>query len=356
MLRQEFDFRVISNDARNLEKTVTETTFDIERFLFRGLHPMVFMGTASDRYAGWIGQIYPKELYADRIARRSKTVGKQVLTEEVLPVESVTDYFRHFAVLELDFTFYNLLMDKDLNPTQTHHVLEAYRKYLGPKDRLILKVPQVLCARKLWRSGSFTDNPGYLDADAFASRFYEPAVNLLGDTLAAFVFEQEYQTKKDRVEPVQFAESLDAFFTRIPGDERYHVEVRTESLLSKPYFDVLEKHGVGQVLSHWTWLPPLRKQFAKGYHRFLNKSAQCVVRLMTPRNLRYEEAYLKAFPFDKLIHGMMSPDMVEDTAAVMQAAVEQGVHAHVIVNNRAGGNAPIIAQKVAERFLQDSKE
>jgi hypothetical protein len=75
------------------------------------------------------------------------------------------------------------------------------------------------------------------------------------------------------------------------------------------------------------------------------------VRLMTPRNVRYEEAYIKAFPFDKLIDGMITPGMVEDTVAIMEAATEQGVHAHVIINNRAGGNAPLIAQKVAERFL-----
>jgi len=335
---------------------MTQTTADIERFMFRELHPMVFLGTASDRYAGWIGQIYPEEMHGGKIARRSKTVGKQTVTEEVLPVESVAKYFRHFAVLELDFTFYSLLLDKELKPTQTYHVLETYLKYLGPNDRLILKVPQVLFARKLWRSGTFSENPIYLDAETFVSRFYEPARNLLGDSISAFLFEQEYQAKKERLAPEPFAESLDAFFQKIPQDERYHVEVRTESLLSRPYFKVLEKHGVGQVLSHWTWLPPLRKQFAKGEGSFLNKSAECVVRLMTPRNVRYEEAYVKAFPFDKLIDGMMSPGMVEDTVAIMQAAIEQGVHANVIINNRAGGNAPLIAQKVAEKFLQDSTQ
>jgi len=36
----------------------------------------------------------------------------------------------------------------------------------------------------------------------------------------------------------------------------------------------------------------------------------------------------------------------------MGVAIDQEVHMNVIVNNRAGGNAPLIAQKVAERFLQ----
>jgi hypothetical protein len=33
----------------------------IETFHFRNLHPKILLGTASDRYAGWIGQIYTRE-------------------------------------------------------------------------------------------------------------------------------------------------------------------------------------------------------------------------------------------------------------------------------------------------------
>jgi len=35
-------------------------------------------------------------------------------------------------------------------------------------------------------------------------------------------------------------------------------------------FEVMARHGVGQVLSHWTWLPPLEKQLAKASGRMLN--------------------------------------------------------------------------------------
>ncbi|NOQ96521.1 MAG: DUF72 domain-containing protein, partial [Desulfobacterales bacterium] len=95
----------------------------LETFYFRDLHPNVFMGTASDRYAGWIGQIYSKERYQNSISMRPKAIGGKTLQEEVLPVGSVEEYFQHFSVLELDFTFYSLLFDKDLRPTQNYHVL-----------------------------------------------------------------------------------------------------------------------------------------------------------------------------------------------------------------------------------------
>jgi len=321
-------------------------------FHFRHLHPNVFIGTASDRYAGWIGQIYSEERFGNAVSVRPKTVGGKPFEERVLPVESVEEYFQHFSVLELDFTFYSLLFDKELRPTQNYHVLRTYGKYLGKDDRLILKVPQVVFAQRLWRGGKFLENPDYLNPEIFTRQFHEPAVDLLGSAISGFIFEQEYQPKKDRGTSDEYATALREFLDKIPQDDRYHMETRTESYLREPYFKVLEKCGVGQVLSHWTWLPPLRRQFALSRQRFLNGGNQSIIRLMTPIGMRYEDAYVRAHPFNQLIDGMMSPRMIDETVEMMGAAIDQEVHTNVIINNRAGGNAPLIAQKVAERFLQ----
>ena len=66
-----------------------QETQKIEQFQFRDLAPHTFLGTASDRYAGWIGQIYTEGRYEGRIARRTKTVGGKSFVEKTLPVESV---------------------------------------------------------------------------------------------------------------------------------------------------------------------------------------------------------------------------------------------------------------------------
>ena len=31
---------------------------NLQKFKFRGLHPQISIGMASDRYSGWIGQVY----------------------------------------------------------------------------------------------------------------------------------------------------------------------------------------------------------------------------------------------------------------------------------------------------------
>jgi hypothetical protein len=120
------------------------------------------------------------------------------------------------------------------------------------------------------RGDQFLENDAYLNPTIFTEQFYKPAVNLLGANLSGFIFEQEYQRQKDRTPANEMARDLDKFFKMIPKDTRYHLELRTDLYLRDQVFEVLEKYGVGQVLSHWTWLPPLRKQLAKVSGRFSN--------------------------------------------------------------------------------------
>lgn len=321
-----------------------------EKFQFHRLHPMILLGTASDRYEGWTGQIYNREQYKKDITSRSKTVGGKSFVEKILPVESIEEYFVHFPVLEIDYTFYSTLLDNDGKPTRTFHVLSSYRKHMKENDHVILKVPQIISAQKVHHGGKYIKNESYLNAEIFKNRFYEPATEILGFSLKGMIFEQEYQRKQDRTPVSQMADSLDHFFKSIPGDPRYHIELRTEAYLSSQIFSVLENHGVGQVLSHWTWLPSLSKQLKKAGGKVFNSGKQRIIRLLTPIGMRYEDAYAKAYPFDKLIDGMLQSEIVRETVDLMRMAIEGNIETSILINNRAGGNAPEIAQKVVEQF------
>jgi len=327
----------------------------IDAFRFRDLHPGIVLGTASDRYAGWIGQIYARERWAKGVTRRTKTVGGKSFVEAVLPVASVQEYFEHFGTLELDFPFYMTLRDGRGEPTRVYHLLRTYGQYLHQGDRLVLKAPQTIFAKHLYRRGDYVENKDYLNPEVFIRQFYEPALEVLAPWLDAIVFEQEYQKKESRIPPAEAAAALEAFFKAIPTDDRYHVELRTVALLTGPVIEVMERYGVGQVLSHWTWLPPLARQFSLSGRKFLNRR-NAIIRLMTPRGMRYEDAYARAHPFNALISGMQTPGMVEDTTRMITTAIEAGTRVSVIVNNRAGGNAPLLAQQIARDFLGASPE
>src|SRR5665647_1422748 len=109
----------------------------LDIFNFRNLHPQILIGTASDRYAGWIGQIYSQDRYQGRITKRTKIISGKSFIEEVLPVDSGEEYFEHFLVLEIDFIFYRPLFDQNGQPNQNYAVLKNYAKHLKVGDRTV---------------------------------------------------------------------------------------------------------------------------------------------------------------------------------------------------------------------------
>ncbi len=48
---------------------------------------------------------------------------------------------------------------------------------------------------------------------------------------------------------------------------------------------------------------------------------------------------------------MLQPEMVRETVEILKTAIEKGELVNLIINNRAGGNAPLIAQEIAEKFM-----
>ncbi len=72
--------------------------------------------------------------------------------------------------------------------------------------------------------------------------------------------------------------------------------------------------------------------------------------------MSYEESYAEAFLFDKMISGMLDPEMIGDTAKIVNEAIKDKTHANLIINNRANGNAPPIAQKIADRLHKERQQ
>ena len=72
--------------------------------------------------------------------------------------------------------------------------------------------------------------------------------------------------------------------------------------------------------------------------------------------MSYEESYAKAFPFEKMVDGMLDPEMIEDAVKIVNEAIKNKIQVNLIINNRAGGNAPLISQKIADRFHSEKQQ
>ena len=71
---------------------------------------------------------------------------------------------------------------------------------------------------------------------------------------------------------------------------------------------------------------------------------------MTPLRMSYEDSYARAYPFDKMVDGMMNAEMIDDAVEIILERIRQRKRMRLIINNRAGGNAPMIAQQIADRL------
>ena len=346
------------------DPTIASRRERIQTFDFREIHSHARFGTASDRYAAWIGQIYPAS-FESEVSSRKRKLGGRTFEERTVPVRSVEDYFQHFETLEIDYTYYRPLRDLEGEPTTNYHVLAEYAEYVPADGRLFLKAPQTYFARTFRRTGlggkpEYVENDQFLNADDYIRSFHDPAVEILGDRLGGVIFEQEYQRKSDSPSPEDNVAELDAFFGELPGGVQPHIELRSEHLLAPPYFEWLADRGIGFVFSHWTWLPPIRKQWRMCGERFTAADGNVVARLLTPINTRYADAYALAHPFDKPVPEIsetyQARNMVLDVTALIYQAEAQGALINVIANNRAWGNAPALAQAIAERILAEEEK
>jgi uncharacterized protein YecE (DUF72 family) len=149
----------------------------------------------------------------------------------------------------------------------------------------------------------------------------------------------------------EFCSRLDTFFSQVPTDFRYAVEIRNAGLLGPDYRKVLEDHGVAHVYNHWSYMPPLRDQYQRMEDCFT--APFTVLRLLTPLKMSYEAAKKRAEPYTKIVEEL--PEMRRDTVDLVKKAVEENRKAYVLVNNRSEGNAPLTIQALM-KALQDSDQ
>ena len=340
-------------------RPVADRRAEADRFDVRRIHPAVRFGSASDRYAAWIDQIYPRDVWAGEVTSRKKAVGGQSYEERLLPTASVEDYFLHFGVLEIDFTYYRPLLEATGKPSPGLFTLQHYADASPANARYVLKAPQQVLSRRLRRKvdgrWAYVDNPDYLDADLFTNRFLIPAQKTLGVKLAGIILEQPYERASESPPPDAFVAEWDRFIGEVPNDAAYHLEVRSSHLLSPVYLEWLANRELGFCFSHWQWLPPIIDQWMLVGEQFTSASGEAVLRLIQPRDMAFDASWKLAYPFEGPAPGLSdtrdAARMVDETTALIYKAVEAGVTLNVIGNNRAWGNTPDLARTIAHRFL-----
>ncbi len=183
-------------------------------------------------------------------------------------------------------------------------------------------------------------NPHFLNAKLFNDLVLTPYRDARFEPhTGPFLFEFQ----RHGMSTTEFCSRLDTFFSQLPEDFRYAVEIRNAGLLGPEYHDTLARHGVAHVYNHWSYMPPLAEQ----HRRMVTFTAPfTVLRLLTPLKMTYDAAKKRAEPYTKLVGEL--PEMRRDTIELVKQSVAGNRRAYVLVNNRSEGNAPSTVQALVD--------
>ncbi|MDF0666666.1 MAG: DUF72 domain-containing protein [Nitrospira sp.] len=296
------------------------------------LSSLIRFGTSTWTYEGWQGQVYRRQ-YA------KTTFARECLGEYCQYLYNGEPLFR---TVGNDSTFY-----RPPTASQLRHYLNQI-----PEDfEMCFKVWEEITIPTFAKQSRYgpkagQPNPRFLDAKLFTDLVLTPYREAKFEPhMGPFIFEfQRHGLSTD-----ELCSRLDQFFSRLPNDFRYAVEIRNAGFLGPDYRTVLENHGVAHVYNHWSYMPPLLEQHRRMQERFT--APFTVIRVLTPLNMSYEVAKKRAAPYNRIV-GVL-PQMRKETVTLMQQAVGENRRAYVLVNNRSEGNAPSTVQELVRYILPE---
>jgi uncharacterized protein YecE (DUF72 family) len=304
----------VSAEARNAA--------DFERLRHR-IPPLVRFGTSTWNYPGWQGLVYHQDY-------GPKGAAAKMLREYAS--------FPLFGTVGVDSSYYG-------PPAEA--VLRSYAEHLPPGFPTLSKVwSQVTVhtftkAQDQERAGRA--NPDFLNPDLFIEEIYQPYQRHFRANTGPFLFEFQTIAKSSGIDAQRFAARLDKFFSALPREGQYAVEIRNEDFLTPMYFAVLREHGVAHVFNSWTRMPPI------GHQLDLPGSISAsfiVARALLRPGSTYNEAVEAFAPYDRIREP--NPKLRRDLVRLVQAAVNTRIPAYLLVNNRTEGSAPLTIAAIAE--------
>jgi uncharacterized protein YecE (DUF72 family) len=294
----------------------------LERLRAR-IPPGVRFGTSTWNYPGWRGLVYHRDYGPKGAAAR--------MLEEYAS-------FPLFGTAGIDSSYYG-------PPTEA--VLRSYAEHTPPDFPFVSKVWSQITvhaftkAQDSARAGKA--NPDFLNADLFVEEIYQPYERHFASHSGPFVFEFQTLAKSSGIDAEGFATRLDEFFSALPREGQFAVEIRNEEFLTPMYFAVLREHGVAHVFNSWTRMPPI------GHQLDLPGSITgpfIVARALLRPGRSYDEAVDAFAPYDRIRE--RNPKLRRDLVRIVEAAVKARIPAYLLVNNRAEGSAPLTIAAVAE--------
>ncbi len=282
----------------------------------------VYIGTSSWKYEGWLGSLYTPSMYEYR--------GK--LAQSRFKRDCLTEFAQVFKTVSVDAAYYTF-------PTEKY--LQGLSDQTPADFRFSLKVTDAITIKKFPNLDRFGPQAGrtnehFLDAQLFINSFLSPCKAIRSKIgLIMFEFSQFWPT--DYVRGRDFMNALDQFFTQLPKDWPYAVEIRNRTFLHPEYFTMLRRHCVTHIFNSWTEMPPTIEQI--DLPGCFTTDELFGARMLLRPGRRFEEAVKLFSPYNGVKE--IYPEGRAAGLALVRKARRMGARGKgfIYVNNRFEGNA-----------------
>ncbi|MGE4583250.1 MAG: DUF72 domain-containing protein [Sphaerochaeta sp.] len=263
------------------------------------------LGTCSWKYESWEGLVYEKGSDLDYLSQ----------------------YAHRYDTVEVDQWFWSLGKQSYALPDPS--VVHAYDLATPGTFRFTIKCPNSLTIVR--------DNPWFLDAQVFY-RFLERLTPLM-EKIGLFMFQFAYLNQSVMQSRDVFEERLAAFFSLLPDNLPYGIEIRNPAWLDERWFSFLDAHMLHPILLSGYWMEPLMPALDLVAH---HASPVLCVRLHGDDRKGIEMQ--TASTWDALAKPM-DKELVA-IAPKLVALAQQGKIIYVNVNNHYEGSAPLTIGKL----------
>ncbi len=283
-------------------------------------------GSSSWAFEGWQGIVYFKNYPAGSFKR-----------------DCLAEYAAdpRFSTVGMDLFFYQ---------PPTVSLLQHYADQLPEGFKTCSKVWEQLTIYRFPNQARYGQlkgqlNPNFLNAELFINTVLPPYQQVFRDHTGPFIFEFQY-IKAGEKNVHDFSQDLDRFFSALPKDFQYSVEIRNKNFLAPSYFEALRRHGVAHVFNHWSYMPSISEQLK---HNSITADF-IVARILTPLGMSYEATVQQFEPFDKIVAPL--PEMRADVMKLVEIALRSHKIAYLLINNRAEGCAPLTIDALQKMIEQ----
>lgn len=258
------------------------------------------------------------------------------------PENYLAEYAQKYKTVEIDQWFWSL--GKASYGLPNRNLVAEYDAATPTDFRFTIKCPNAITSALAYRGGA-EPNKLFLNAEVF-NRFFD-RIEPLAPKLGLLMFQFEYLNRDKMDSRNRFLDQLDTFFSALPKELPYAVEIRNQRWIDSSWFSFLQSQDVAPVLLQGYWMDDVIPTLAQ--HGDKLGEVACI-RLHGDNRKGIEKS--TGENWSKIV--TPRDEELTSIAPLIAKVAKEGTTLYININNHYEGSSPLTISKL-EHLLEKEK-